>query len=94
MPRENGDSRGGRRFFGTISAENILRAEGFGRLAMSKESKALRDAAADELRESRNGGTRADKKQNVKRAAALKSLAQSEEWLKGEKERSKRRRGL
>jgi hypothetical protein len=58
---------------------------------MSKESKTLRDAAADELRNSRNGGTKDDKVKSVKRAAALKSLAHAEEWLTGEKERSKRR---
>lgn len=58
---------------------------------MSKESEALRDAAAHELRERRNGGTGEAKAKNVKRAAAYKSLAHSEEWLKGEKQRSKKR---
>ena len=55
---------------------------------MSKASKELRDAAAHELRESRNGGTMEEKKKNKKRAAAYKSLAQSEAWLQGEAERS------
>jgi len=55
---------------------------------MSKTSKELRDAAAYELRKSRNGGTVEDKQKNKKRAAAYKSLAQSEEWLQGEKQRS------
>jgi hypothetical protein len=64
-------------------------AERFWRSAMSRESKTLREAAAHELRESRNGGTMEEKKKNKKRAAAYKSLAQNEEWLQGEEQRSK-----
>jgi hypothetical protein len=55
---------------------------------MSKESKGLRDSAAHQLRKSRNGGSREEKDDNVKRAAAYKSLAGNEEWLNGEKQRS------
>ena len=57
---------------------------------MSKRAKDFRNRAARELRESRNGGTEADKAGNKKRAAALKSLARNEEWLEGKKERSSR----
>jgi hypothetical protein len=59
---------------------------------MSKKSKQLRSLAASEWRKSRNGGTALDKAQNRKRAAALKSLAESEEWLDGDRVRSKSRR--
>lgn len=59
-------------------------------MPMSKESKRLRAKAAGLLRESR-GGSKATKAQNVKRAAAYKSLAENEEWLDGEKQRSARR---
>ena len=55
---------------------------------MSKRSKELRSMAASELRKSRKGGTGRDKGNNRKRAAALKSLAESEEWLSGEDTRS------
>lgn len=58
---------------------------------MSKKSDKLRGRAARELRESRNGGSTKSKTDNVKRAAAFKSLAQSEEWLEGERERSRKR---
>ena len=58
---------------------------------MTKASKELRDAAAHELRESRNGGTMEEKKKSRKRAAAYKSLAQSEEWLQGEAQRSRQK---
>jgi hypothetical protein len=56
---------------------------------MSEQSKELRDKAASELRKSRNGGTREQKEKNVKRAAAYKSLAQSEEWLEGDRRKGK-----
>ena len=52
---------------------------------MSKRSKDFRSKAARELRTSRNGGTLAEKAENKKRAAALKSLFENEEWLDGEK---------
>src|ERR1700754_4011215 len=68
-----------------IGARNFYRPIVGGR-PMSKASKKLRDAAAHELRESRNGRTMEEKKKNKKRAAAYKSLAQSEEWLQGEPE--------
>lgn len=51
---------------------------------MSKQSKDLRTRASRELRESRNRGSAASKADNVKRAAAYKTLAQNEEWLAGE----------
>jgi hypothetical protein len=54
---------------------------------MSKTSKQLRSQAANELRESRNGGSLAEKAKNEKRAAAYKTLAQNEEWLEGEQSR-------
>ena len=44
---------------------------------MSKRSKELRSMAASELRKSRKGGTGSEKSNNRKRAAALKSLADS-----------------
>jgi hypothetical protein len=56
---------------------------------MSERSKALRKKAAFELRKSRNGGTHQEKAKNVKRAAAYKSLSQSEEWLEGEQRKGK-----
>jgi hypothetical protein len=51
---------------------------------MSKQSKDMRARASRELRESRNGGSAANKADNVKRAAAYKTLAENEEWLAGE----------
>ena len=63
---------------------------------MSKESKDLRSHASRELRASRNGGSKNQKADNVKRAAAYKALAENEEWLSGEKARarkSKKKRG-
>jgi hypothetical protein len=56
---------------------------------MSKRSKDLRDSAARELRESRNGGSAKSKADNLKRSAAYKVLAQNEEWLEGEKKKGK-----
>ena len=50
----------------------------------------FRNRAARELRESRNGGTADEKAASKKRAAALKSLSANEEWLDGEKTRSKK----
>jgi hypothetical protein len=38
---------------------------------------------------SRNGGAPEEKAKNVKRAAAHKSLSQSEEWLEGEQRKGK-----
>ena len=55
---------------------------------MSKRATDFRNRAARELRESRNGGTEADKAVNKKRAAALKSLAGTEEWLEGKRKPS------
>ena len=54
---------------------------------MSERSKDLRAKAAQELRTSRNGGTPSEKADNKKRASELKSLAENEEWLEGEKGR-------
>jgi hypothetical protein len=59
---------------------------------MTKDSKRFRNKAADELRSSRTKPsstvTRGD---HVKRAASYKSLADNEEWLEGDKSRSKLR---
>lgn len=55
---------------------------------MSKRSKEIRKRAAEELRNSRNGASKASKAENVKRAAAYKQLAENEEWLEGEKPRT------
>jgi hypothetical protein len=58
-------------------------------VTMSKRSKNLRSMAASELRKSRKSGTSGgEKRNNRKRAAALKSLAESEERLGGEQVRS------
>jgi hypothetical protein len=53
--------------------------------AMSDKSDNLRSRAAKELRASRNGGSKEEKADNVKRAASFKVLAENEEWLGGEK---------
>jgi len=58
---------------------------------MSKESKSLRDRAARELRKSRNSGSKAAKAKSTKMAAGLKQLAQNQEWLDGERNRSPKR---
>ena len=57
---------------------------------MSKWSEHLRSKAARELRRSRNGGTPDEKADSRKRAAALKSLAENEQWLEGESQRPRR----
>jgi hypothetical protein len=59
---------------------------------MSKRSIELRNKAARELRESRNGGTPEEKAKNKKRATALRNLSENEEWLDGEKQRPSRPR--
>ena len=59
---------------------------------MSKRSIELRNKAARELRESRNGGTIEEKGKSRKRATALRSLSENEEWLEGEKRRPNRPR--
>ena len=58
---------------------------------MSKKSKRLRGVAAKKLRGSRKQ-TGATKASSAKKAAAYKALAHNEEWLGGEKERSRRRK--
>ena len=58
---------------------------------MSKRANDFRNRAARELRESRNGGTADEKGTNKKRAAALKSLSENEDWLDGKKARSIKR---
>lgn len=60
---------------------------------MSEKSKKLRSWAAQELRASRNGGSKEEKVKNVKRATALKDLAANEEWLEGERPRREGRHG-
>jgi hypothetical protein len=57
---------------------------------MSRESKDLRSRAFRELRASRNGGSKNQKADNVKRAAAYKALSENEEWLSGEKARPRK----
>jgi hypothetical protein len=57
---------------------------------MSKESHDLRNLAASELRLSRKGLRRPDDGEHTKRAASLKALAENEEWLSGEKQRSRK----
>jgi hypothetical protein len=42
------------------------------------------------LRASRNGGSKTEKADNVKRAAAYKALSENEEWLSGEKARARK----
>ena len=54
---------------------------------MSKQSKDWRTRASKQLRESRKGGSATTKAENVKRAAAYKTLAENEEWLAGEQSR-------
>jgi hypothetical protein len=56
---------------------------------MSEQSKDLRDRAFRELRASRNSGSKEEKANNVRRAAAYKDLAANAEWLAGERSRSK-----
>jgi hypothetical protein len=56
---------------------------------MSKKSKDLREKAARELRESRNGGSAKSTADNVKRSAAYKALSKNEEWLEGEPKKRK-----
>ena len=58
---------------------------------MSKKSKRLRGVAAKKLRGSRKQ-TGANKASSAKKAAAYKALGHNEEWLGGEKERSRRRK--
>ena len=56
---------------------------------MSKKSKRLRVVAGKKLRRSRKQ-LGAAKASSAKKAAAYKALAHNEEWLGGEKERSRR----
>jgi len=56
---------------------------------MSKDSKRFRDKAADELRASRKRSSTGTRSEHVKRAASYKALADNEEWLEGDKPRSK-----
>ena len=51
------------------------------------KSKDFRLRAANELRASRNGGSKDEKRNNRKRASAFKSLAENQQWLDGEKKR-------
>jgi hypothetical protein len=55
------------------------------------KSKELRRQAANELRASRNGRSKEEKRNNRKRASAFKSLAENQQWLDGEKERPDKR---
>ncbi len=55
---------------------------------MSDKSEKLRSRAARELRESRSGGSKQQKADNVKRAAAYKELSKNEEWLSGDPRKS------
>ena len=58
---------------------------------MSKASRRFRKRAADAFRASRDGGSKESKARHAKLAAGYKSLAHDEEWLRGEKERSRKR---
>jgi hypothetical protein len=61
---------------------------------MSNETRDLRDRAARQLRSSRaTGRSLADKASDRRRAAAYKALAENEEWLTGQKLRSRKRPG-
>jgi hypothetical protein len=60
---------------------------------MSKESKKLRRKAARALRTSRRtGGTKRSRRELRGKAASLKLLAHNEEWLGGDRQKSKARR--
>jgi hypothetical protein len=59
---------------------------------MSKESKRLRNRAADQLRHGRRAKSVNHKITYTARAAALKALAENEEWLAGEKSRVSKKR--
>jgi hypothetical protein len=56
---------------------------------MSEKSKRFREGAARALRNSRNDPSPMTKTESAKRAASYKALADNEEWLGGEKPRSK-----
>jgi hypothetical protein len=58
---------------------------------MSEESKRLRKSAADQLRQSRRSKSASEKASRAGRAAALKEMASNEEWLEGDKPRSRKR---
>jgi hypothetical protein len=59
---------------------------------MSSASKRFRDGAAQHLRKSRKKGISSQSKTNsVTLSASHKTLANNEEWLEGEKSRSKQR---
>jgi hypothetical protein len=58
---------------------------------MSNDSKRFRNNASDELRLNRKIGSSGIKADHVKRAASYKALADNEEWLEGDKSRSKLR---
>jgi hypothetical protein len=57
-----------------------------------KESQRLRDRAAAQLRQGRRAHSLDAKAVHNQRAAALKDMAQNEEWLSGDRERSRRAR--
>jgi hypothetical protein len=73
----------------TITHQHAI---GAGVAVMSNESKGHRKAAADHLRASRKATTAEGKSARVKSAASEKELASNEEWLAGEKNRSRRRK--
>ena len=58
---------------------------------MSEESKRLRSRAADQLRKGRRSRSASEKTAHADRAAALKDMAANEEWLHGDKPRSRKR---
>jgi hypothetical protein len=63
-----------------------------GECAMSKAVRDLRDKAARQLRSSRvKGRSTSDRADDRRRADAYKALAESEEWLGGEKPRPRKR---
>jgi hypothetical protein len=60
---------------------------------MSKASKKLRTKAARALRTSRRPGVTKQSRRELRgKAASLKLLAHNEEWLRGDRQKSKTRR--
>jgi hypothetical protein len=56
---------------------------------MSEKSQDLRLRAARELRASRGSGSRQQQQESRKRARAFKALSENQEWLDGDKQKSK-----
>src|SRR4029079_19679697 len=63
--------------------------QGAGLTPMSVESKRLRDRAAQQLRAGRQAKDRTQKTIHEDRAASFKEMAHNEEWLSGDRQRSR-----